>query len=162
MNRLTWFLVLDKSGSMSDPAPSDPVVESKWNVLTESVKQFVALWQLSDASVSDDRIGLMFYSSAPSPADFGGGSIFQPRGTNLSACNPANYCEAGHHNWCQVMCKVGATGPGGSTAMGPGLRDAITAWKADPRNDPSILLMTDGIQNVAPASSRTCNPGAVL
>jgi hypothetical protein len=147
---LDVVLVLDKSGSMSDPPPSDPVIETKWNVLTESVKQFVALWQLTDTAVSDDRIGLMFYSDAPSPADFGGGSFFQSRGTNLTSCNAANYCEAGHHNWCQVMCKVGATGPGGSTAMGPGLRNAITAWKADHKNDPSILLMTDGIQNVAP------------
>jgi hypothetical protein len=147
---LDAILILDKSGSMNDPAPADPVVESKWTVLTESVKQFVALWQLTDPGVSDDRLGLMFYSTSPAPADFGGGSMFQPRGTNLTACNPANYCEAGHHNWCQIMCKVGATGPGGSTAMGPGLRDAITAWKADHRNDPSILLMTDGIQNQPP------------
>ncbi len=147
---LDVVLVLDKSGSMSDPPPSDPVIETKWNVLTESVKQFVALWQLTDTAVSDDRIGLMFYSDASSPADFGGGSIFQSRGTNLTSCNAANYCEAGHHNWCQVMCRVSATGPGGSTAMGPGLRDAIAAWKADHKNDPSILLMTDGIQNVAP------------
>ena len=147
---LDVVLVLDKSGSMADPPPSDPVVETKWNVLTESVKQFVALWQLTDTAVSDDRIGLMFYSDASSPADFGGGSFFQSRGTNLTSCNAANYCEAGHHNWCHVMCKVGATGPGGSTAMGPGLRDAIAAWHTDHRNDPSILLMTDGIQNVAP------------
>jgi len=147
---LDAVLVLDKSGSMFDPPPADPVVESKWNVLTESVKQFVALWQLTDASVSDDRLGLMFYSSASDPADFGGGSIFQPRGTNLTACNALNYCEAGHHNWCQVTCKVLAKSPGGSTAMGPGLRDAINAWKADNKNDASIVLMTDGIQNQPP------------
>jgi hypothetical protein len=147
---LDAILILDKSGSMADPAPADPIVEPKWSVLTESVKQFVALWQMTDPSVSDDRLGLMFYSTMPEPADFGGGSIFQPRGTNLNACNLNNYCEAGHHNWCQIMCKVNAKGPGGSTAMGPGLQAAITAWKADKKNDATILLMTDGIQNQMP------------
>jgi len=138
------ILVLDESGSMSDPPPLDAdQTTSMWKVLTDAVGSFIGAWELvdPDSNHKHDRVGLMFYSTTTDPANFNG-SIFLPRGT----APPGNT-----HNWKQIIDAVGQRGPTSSTAMGLGLKTALADWQADKQNDPTAVLMTDGIQNTGPS-----------
>ena len=136
---LDVILVLDKSGSMGSGLPGGPAAPpSRWDALKTALDQFVGLWeQASEAGVVGDRLGLVHFDSTAKPADFGGGSIFQPRsawaGLLTAAKDPAG------------------ADTGGATAIGPGLNSALSNWTANPANfDAVVILMTDGEQNRAP------------
>ncbi|HEY6190255.1 MAG TPA: outer membrane beta-barrel protein [Pyrinomonadaceae bacterium] len=160
---LDVVLVLDKSGSMfSAPDGAPAGSPSKWNILNDTIQQFVDLWTQADdggplsvggsfsADATQDRLAVVFFSTSATVADLDSDPanppvvVFVKRGTD------------GTTNWLPVKTVVGTTSPGGSTAMGQGLKegidkylnDALTA--TDTKNDATIILMTDALQNVAP------------
>ena len=115
--------------------------------------QFVALWESIDAITVDgtdlgaDRIGLAFFSSGVPPTDpavLDGGTIFRVRGTNPPGPT---------HNWQDIVTQISTRGPGGGTAMGAGLQLGLDSWTNildSTKNDATIVLMSDGIQNQDP------------
>jgi hypothetical protein len=156
-NPLDIVLVLDNSGSMALPAATPEQAapwDTRWNVLNQVVSMFLATWAQSNAVTSagnavdgsaNDRIGLVFYSTAQEPASYppgtpGAQGIFISRGTSASP-------------WTLVSNAVAAQGPTNLTAIGLGLTEAICDAKQEPAgntNDQQLILMTDGEQNVAP------------
>jgi hypothetical protein len=138
---LDVMLVLDKSGSMGDTVPAilSPSGDIKMDVLKTTVKQFIDAWKADAPPGSeDDRLGVTFFQSpgADDPLLFGG-VFLVPRG-------PAGVSP---HPWNQIKTQIDARSDGGSTDLGDGIREAIRRWKLDPKNDPNIVVMTNGIQN---------------
>jgi hypothetical protein len=151
---LDIVLVLDKSGSMSSlpPGAPDGFTDSKWKILNDAVTTFVNFWTQADdgdplslggafsADATQDRIAAIFFSSALDPVDFSGAD-FVARGNN------------GAVNWLPVTQMLLTRSPGGSTGMGQALKEGISTYKTDPtpvdaKNDATVILMTDGLQNV--------------
>jgi opacity protein-like surface antigen len=150
---LDVILVLDNSGSMSSPPPDLPAgypPDSKWTYLKNGVSQFISVWAQSDlantggSDLANDRIGVVFFSTTADPANFATmgnpATIFKARG------------NAPGSDWDAVNMAVNGKGPTDMTAMGLGLQSGIDNWfpLPAPKNDATIVLMTDGIQNVAP------------
>jgi len=139
-------LVLDKSGSMSDFPPGAISGPKKHEILKSAVQAFVAGWQQIDAPLatgeewSGDRMGVVFFDNAPAAQSLPGAdppaNFFLKRG-NASA-------------WNAVTTSVNGLNPGGSTSIGGGINEAMKQWKADPDNDLTVIVATDGIQNTAP------------
>lgn len=138
---LDVMLVLDKSGSMGDPVPPilSPSGDIKIAVLKTTVKQFIDAWK-ADAPLGseDDRLGVTFFQSP------GGDDPLLFSGVFLVPRGPAG---ASPHPWNQIKTQVDLRSAGGSTDLGDGIREAIRRWQLDPKNDPNIVVMTNGIQN---------------
>ncbi len=148
---LDVMLVLDKSGSMGGFPPGGGP-DTKWQILDPGVEQFISLWEAADgvitpggglaANLQNDTMAVAFFGSTTIPA--------LPAGLTFVGRCPVLPCAM--NPWAPINTAVNGQGPGGATAMGPGTQLAIDAWTALPitRNDPTIVLMTDGMQNVAP------------
>ncbi|WP_164018270.1 vWA domain-containing protein [Pyxidicoccus trucidator] len=145
-------LVLDRSGSMSGSTPGDSEPSTKWRALEDSIEQFVNFWaaegmdpftQTGGRALAKDRLALVYFQSVVEPTPFGG-NLFVERGVGAVA-GPT-------HPWTQLSNDVRAKEPAGSTAMGGGLKAAVQAWEAlpEPKNDLTVVLMSDGMQNVNP------------
>jgi von Willebrand factor type A domain len=144
-------LVLDKSGSMADLPPGSNNGPSKADILKSAVQGFVAQWEQVDAPVpggkddSTDRLGIVFFDAAPAAQTLPGadppGNIFLQRGPALA--------------WDAVVNKTNTLSPGSSTSIGAGVNEAMQQWKNDPKNDLSVVVVTDGMQNTAPLISPT-------
>ena len=122
-------LVLDKSGSMGDPAC--PGCESKMVVLQDAAELFIQTWQmLSDA---DDRIAAVFFdSSIDTFSDAGGDELVTLTGS-------------GNDIISYIRSKI----DGGWTAMGGGAQTAINLL-SDVSRPRSLIVFTDGMQNRDP------------
>jgi hypothetical protein len=139
-------LVLDKSGSMNDLPPGANAGANKIDILKSAVQGFVGQWMLLDAppgggaEYSGDRIGMVFFDSTAQPQTLAG------------ADPPANFFlqRGGANAWNTVINAANALSPGGSTSIGGGLNEGMSQWKADPKNDLDVVLLTDGMQNTAP------------
>jgi hypothetical protein len=144
-------LVLDKSGSMNDLPPGALNGPKKIDILKTAVQNFVGQWELLDAPPgggpewSGDRMGLVFFDSTPQPQ------------TLVGADPPANvFLQRGGANaWDAIITKVNALVPGSSTSIGGGINEGMSQWKADPKNDFDVILVTDGMQNTAPLIAPT-------
>jgi hypothetical protein len=128
-SRAAAMLALDFSGSMS--ARACPGCPTRAAVLKDAVELFVQLW--SAVSVPSDRMGVNYFSTNVTSSAINGGA------PELISAGTAN-----------IIAEVGAQNPGGSTAMGGGLQQAIQKL-----SDPSltaelrrVILFTDGMQNV--------------
>jgi hypothetical protein len=165
---LDVILVLDKSGSMGWKVPGFDAI--RWNVLKDSVDQFIAIWKTEGfnafeatggVDLADDRLGLAFFDSNSTPPENGANVDFIER-------------AASGIDWdTQIMGTeinpdpktIRGKNPGGSTAMGKGLKKGILSWEAENSavacvdgtapaignsSDATVVLMTDGEQNVAP------------
>ena len=129
-NPIDVILVMDKSGSMGDPAC--PGCESKLTALQDAAEVFVQTWQvLSDA---DDRIGAVFFDS--------GVEAFQRTSDGLELPTLVGSGD-------DVIDYIRDKTDGGATAMGGGLQRAIGIFD-DPERARSIVLFTDGMQNRDP------------
>jgi len=146
---LDIILVLDESGSMgSPPPPPAGAAGTKWSILNNSVISFVNRWEVLDAPVgsaewSGDHIGMVFFSTNAT-ANLFTGNFFRARGS--AAPGPG-------HNWADVVGVMAAHGPTNSTAIGKGINTALDQYLAIPaaaRNDATLVVMTDGLQNVGP------------
>jgi von Willebrand factor type A domain len=139
-------LVLDKSGSMSDLPPGAAVGPVKADILKSAVQGFVSQWEQIDAPVpggkddSLDRLGVVFFDSAAAAQTLAG------------ADPPANFFlqRGGGNAWDAVINKANTLSPGSSTSIGAGVNEGMKQWKSDPKNDLSLVVVTDGMQNTAP------------
>ena len=139
-------LVLDKSGSMLDFPPGAISGPRKHEILKSAVQAFVAGWQQLDAPAatgeewSNDRLGVVFFDHAVAPQTLPG------------ADPPANFFlrRGAASAWNAVSNNVLTLTPGGATSIGGGINEAMKQWKADPDSDPTLIVATDGMQNVAP------------
>jgi hypothetical protein len=139
-------LVLDKSGSMSALPPDAGGGSTKSVILKSALEAFIAAWQVIDQPTasgewSQDRIGVVFFDSTAVPQTIAGAdapaNFFVQRGADGSA-------------WDAVSNTVASLAPGGSTSIGDGINKAMQQWQADPKNDLSLIAVTDGMQNTAP------------
>jgi hypothetical protein len=145
-NTFDVAIVLDKSGSMADLPPGANAGATKVQILKSAVNAFVADWEqldqptMSGAEWSHDRLGLVFFDST---------AVAQ---TLAGADPPANvFVQRGGGNaWDAVINGVNTLTPGNSTSIGAGINEAMKQWKADPKNDLSLVVVTDGMQNTAP------------
>ena len=121
-------LVLDKSGSMGDPACGG--CEDKIVVLQDAAELFIQTWQaLSDV---DDRIAAVFFDS--------GVELFSDSGASLVGL-------AGLGD--DVISYIRSRTDGGATAMGGGTQTAINLL-TDTSRPRSLIVFTDGMQNRDP------------
>jgi hypothetical protein len=144
-------LVLDKSGSMNDLPPGALNGPKKIDILKSAVQNFVGQWMMLDAPPgggpewSGDRMGLVFFDSTAQPQSLPG------------ADPPANFFlqRGAASAWNTIINGVNALSPGSSTAIGAGINEGMSQWKADPKNDLNVVLITDGMQNTAPLITPT-------
>ena len=144
-HELDVALVLDKSGSMAALPADAGGGASKDVILKSALQAFIAAWMEIDqpnptGEWSKDRIGVVFFDSSATPQ------------TIVGADPPANiFLRRGDASaWDLVTSKVLSLSPGGSTSIGDGINDAMAQWKADPLNDLTLIVVTDGMQNTAP------------
>jgi len=123
-------LVLDLSGSMLSPACAG--CDSRLQVLKDAVEIFVQLWTVF--AIPEDRMGLTYFRTNISEFTPGGEALF-PVAANAAAMIAD----------VQGQTTVGAN----LTAMGGGLQTAINRLD-EPARPRSIILFTDGMQNVNP------------
>lgn len=150
-NQFDVTLVLDKSGSMADLPPGANTGASKADILKAAIKAFVSTWGQMDQPEPtgeqwpNDRIGLDFFNQGPLPQTF---PVGDP---------PANFFvkRGAGTNWDSIVNGIDVLSPGGSTSIGGGINDAMAKWKADPQNDLSVILVTDGKQNTSPLIQAT-------
>ena len=131
------ILVLDRSGSMLDPAPVTG--KQKMELLRESVELFLETWR--DHATPNDRIGLVYFGDQ---AEVFGGTLLHPF----------------FDTWEAIRDDVFAKPPSGWTAMGAALHLAMEPLKnpvtqellhdpANPRNR-HLILFSNGMQNRSP------------
>jgi hypothetical protein len=150
-NTFDVALVLDKSGSMSDFPPGAVSGPKKVDILKTAVQNFVAQWEVLDAppgggaEYSGDRMGLVFFDSTAQPQ------------TLIGADPPANFFlqRGGANAWDAIISKTNSLAPGSSTSIGAGINEGMSQWKADPKNDLNLIVITDGMQNTAPLITPT-------
>ena len=151
-NDFDVVIVLDKSGSMADNPPGANAPPSKADILKSAVQAFVSQWEQVDAPCggctvdnSPDRIGLVFFDSTAAPQ------------TLVGADPPANFFlqRGAGSAWDGVINQANTLTPGSSTSIGAGINSAMQQWKNDPKNDLSLIVVTDGMQNTAPLISPT-------
>ncbi|HEY4639966.1 MAG TPA: vWA domain-containing protein [Thermoanaerobaculia bacterium] len=142
-------LVLDKSGSMSELPPGANGGPTKIEYLKSAVQAFVGNWEVMDAPIgnaewSHDRLSLVFFDSTAAAQMLAGADA------------PANvFLQRGSNAWDEVINAANGLAPGSSTSIGAGVNEGMSKWKADSKNDLSMVVITDGKQNTAPLISPT-------
>ena len=138
-------LVLDKSGSMNDLPPGANAGANKEAILISAVQAFVGNWEQIDLPSGTqewpgDRLALVYFDSTAAAQTLAGAdppaNVFLQRG-NASA-------------WDTVISTVGNLTPGLNTSIGGGINEAMKQWKSDPKNDLTLVVVTDGMQNTPP------------
>jgi hypothetical protein len=150
-NMFDVALVLDKSGSMNDLPPGALNGPKKIDILKSAVQNFVGQWELLDSPPgggpewSGDRMGLVFFDSTAQPQ------------TLVGADPPANFFlqRGASTAWDAIITKANALVPGSATSIGAGINEGMSQWKADPKNDLNVVVITDGMQNTAPLITPT-------
>ena len=125
-------LVLDRSGSMGSSSNISAPATDRWNALELSVNNFSP--HFVDAGViSGSDLGItLFNGNIIANSSFSSG--LETITNNLPT---------------QIDNELSSQAPGGSTAMGKGVENAIAKF-TDPAHPRAILLFTDGEQNVPP------------
>ena len=122
-------LVLDTSGSMNDPACT--TCEDKIDVLRDAAEIFIETWRVF--SDEDDRAAVVYFESSISNFDDGGDDLVVLGATSDD-----------------LVADIRGEAAGGGTSMGGGLQRAIDILELDATRPRSIVLFTDGMQNVNP------------
>ena len=143
-------IVLDKSGSMTELPPGANTGANKATILRSAAKAFVANWEQLDQPVgpaewSQDRLSLVFFDATAVSQTLPGAdppaNVFVQRGASTA--------------WDALITAIDTLTPGSSTSIGAGINEAMKQWKADPKNDLSLVVVTDGKQNTAPLITPT-------
>lgn len=170
------IMVLDRSGSMSEPVSATPGAPTKMARLGEAAGSFIDMWKalrdnecqnfavncpaigaLPGIQAPVDRLGVVFFDDTirwlkelvpASALDTSGLKDFG----SLSVLGGAVPCEGAGSNPNQEKCYISQVGPNGWTSIGGGLVAAAPklAPAASEPNRKVILLMTDGMQNTDP------------
>ncbi len=120
--------VLDRSGSMS--LTTDGTV--RWEGLKSAVNGFMLKMSAPEFATANDRVGLNFFHTTVTQSP--------------SVVNMIPLATAG----ASVTAALAAEAPNGWTAMGPGIQDAKTNKLNNASNARTMLVFTDGEQNIAP------------
>lgn len=158
-------LVLDNSGSMDWDTPGSPG-EKRMDVLDASASMFLSLWETEGfdptlatggTGLSDDRLGLIWFSTnltIPFPGGIPNTTAMTVRGPSAS--------PGPMHPWNPILNSINTMAPTNATAIGKGLQAGLDSVAAS-ANDAAIVLLTDGLQNVAPMVERVGNdPNATV
>ncbi len=129
------MLALDFSGSMLSPAC--PTCDQKLKVLKDAVELFIVLW--STVAVPGDLVGVNYFKTNVSNLTFGSDVLVQVIGNTDAIISDVQ-------NKSNTYSDL--------TAMGGGLQSAINTL-SDESRPRSIILFTDGMQNVNPMVVRT-------
>jgi len=136
-------LVLDRSGSMGEPADWSNPELSKMTVLKKAVAMFFESIQWY--SISSDKLGVVFFEDDADPQFITGADpITDPIFVNLQDETQMN----------EIKEMILDASPGASTSMGDGLvaaRDKgfIREEEANPNPVKAVILFSDGHQNTA-------------
>lgn len=125
-------LVMDVSGTMADPAPSDPGGDPKL-LLMQRASNIVVNY-LADNGQSGDRMGLVWFESDISEYTAPGGGKLVPVQANEAT----------------LRTEIDGSTTGNCTAMGAGLQTAFNMLVDEGVQDRFAILCTDGMQNVDP------------
>jgi hypothetical protein len=143
------MMVLDRSGSMSDPASGGG--PAKITRLHSSVTSFINMWdqlRTNESSLSAsprivspaDRVGLVYFDNNRFTLhDLVAGSTIADK-----LLHPFDSVKA------DILANDQFVTPGGSTSIGGGLVDAASSFPPADPNRQVILLMSDGIHNTPP------------
>jgi hypothetical protein len=153
------MLVLDLSGSMQDPGCPPPMTcQPKISTLKQAVQAFADLFR--EVAIPADRLAVRYFRRLVTP--------FPASGDLVSVLS----------NGAAVAGNVNTQVAGDMTAMGGGIQSAINKL-TDVAQQSTIVVVTDGIQNVnpmvdkttltigtdasvTPSSGVTCAPSAVV
>ncbi len=124
-------MVMDVSGSMNDPSPSDPAGDTKLTMMKRAATMITDF--LHDHGQVSDRMGLVWFTDDAN-------EYTNPTGDTLLPV-PAN--------WSDLRSQINAHGTGWCTAMGAGLQKAFDALSSSTQ-DRFAILCTDGMQNIEP------------
>ena len=125
-------LVLDRSGSMGSSTGTSAPATDRWNAVELSVNNFSPHF-VTAGEVSGSGLGITLFN----------GNIIANNSFTSGLETITNNLPT------QIDNELSSQSPGGSTAMGKGVENAITKF-TDPANPRAILLFTDGEQNVPP------------
>ncbi len=139
---LDIFIMLDKSQSMSDATPNG---SSKWDVITQSIDDFV-----NDPKSAGMEVGLGFFG-------IGSSSSGSHNGGNDSSCTVADYASpvvpiaALPSNAMPIATAIGKESPSGNTPTEPALHGALdyaSQWaQQNPTHKVIVVFATDGLPN---------------
>ncbi len=147
-------VVLDRSGSMSDPDASGG---TKLQAALDAAQNFAGLLETARTDGQVNRIGLVSFSNAAT--------------ADLAMTNADSHLLDAGGPLATALGSISATGPGGCTGMGAGIQKALEllcppgncgGFSGPGNARKAILLLTDGIENVPPclqpsgASGSTC------
>jgi hypothetical protein len=124
------ILVLDVSGSMDDPAPGE--TNLKLDLLKDAVEMFIRAWE--PFAIPEDRLGLVFFSSAIAATHPSGSPLMLPFSANAN-----DFIE-----------NVRSQTAGGCTALGGGVLTALRGFDASPGRQRHIIVFSNGMQNRSP------------
>jgi hypothetical protein len=125
-------LVLDRSGSMGSSSNVTPPATSRWDALETSVNNF-STYFVDAGESSASELGITLFESDIVP-----NNSFSSTLETITANLPT-----------QIANELSSQSPGGATAMGKGIENALTKF-TNPSNPRAIVLFTDGEQNVPP------------
>ena len=125
-------LVLDRSGSMGSSSNVTPPATTRWDALETSVNNF-STYFVDAGQNSASELGMTLFESVIVPNN-SFSSTLEPITGNLPT---------------QIANELSSQSPGGATAMGSGIEDAVAKF-TNPSNPRAIVLFTDGEQNQAP------------
>ncbi len=126
-------MVLDRSGSMNGSTNIGAPATSRWDALHRSVNGFADPHLVNAASGTSSSLGVtQFASSVIANNSFTSGM------QTIDASLPT-----------LIDNELTSQSPTGSTAMGAGVENALAKF-VNPTNPRTVLLFTDGEQNVAP------------
>lgn len=123
-------LVLDNSGSMSDPIPSGiPGSDSaiKFTALKTAVGEFIDVWSVEANAPMDDRLAVVWFESS---------AVVEAPGSFVTR----------QTGWNGLKNAVNGKATGDMTAMGDGVSQAMNLFQ-DNGSDRYIVLLTNGMQN---------------
>lgn len=125
-------LVMDVSGSMNSPAPSDPGGDAKLLLMQRAAN--IVVNYLASNGQTNDRMGLVWFESDVRDYTAPGGAKLVPVQANEAI----------------LRAEINASTTGGCTAMGAGLQTAFNTLVSEGLQDRFAILCTDGMQNVDP------------
>jgi len=143
------MLVLDKSGSMGQAAAGGSG-DTKWQVLTGSVSNFLEAYRAWEASVTPDPSDIVIGS--PYSTDSIGVVFFShERGDYVSASSLHTYNPIPTPDTeSEINTFISGLIPGGATCLGGGVLAAYQAFDWDSHRKKHIIVFSDGMQNRNP------------
>ncbi|MCP3137353.1 vWA domain-containing protein [Pyxidicoccus xibeiensis] len=145
---LDVILVLDQSGSMGSSVGGGSSV-TRITAMKAAVDEFINTWAAESAAASteaglgltNDRLGITYFSDSAPVTPFAE-PYLRERGTSLP--------DGGVPNWQVFKSDLTTRNPQNMTAMGQGLLDGYAHRLPRQLSNTTVVLMTDGMQNINP------------